>query len=47
MPIKTIIRIPRARIKILDVLLLHNLYQFLHKRKADNTCRSNTMVNCS
>jgi hypothetical protein len=46
MPIKTIIRIPRARIKIRYVWVVRNLYQRLHKLKADKTCLSNTMVNC-
>ncbi len=46
MPIKKIIRIPRAVIKMLYDLLVHYMYQFLHKRKADNSCLSNTMVNC-
>jgi hypothetical protein len=39
MPIKKIIRIRGPRIKMFHFLLLHHLYQFLHKRKADNTCR--------
>jgi hypothetical protein len=47
MPLKKIIRILRPRIKILYVLLLLDLYQFLHKRKADNTSLSNTVFNCS
>jgi hypothetical protein len=45
--LKKIIRVPRSLIKMLYVLVLHHLYQYLHKRKADNTRLSNTMVNCS
>jgi hypothetical protein len=44
---KKIIRIRGLRIKMFYFLLLHHLYQFLHKCKADNTCLSITIVNCS
>ena len=41
---KKIIRIRWVRIKIFYFLLLPHLYQFLHKRNADNTCLSITIV---
>jgi len=47
MSIKKIIRIRGPRINMFHFLLLHDLYQFLHKRKADNTRLSITIVNCS
>jgi hypothetical protein len=47
MPIKKIIRIRGVRIKKFNFLLLHHLHQFLHKRKADSTCLSIAIVNCS
>jgi len=44
---KKIIRIRGLRIKLFYFLLLHHLYQLLQKCKADNTCLSITIVNCS
>jgi hypothetical protein len=44
---KKIIRIRGIRIKIFYFLLLLHLYQFLHKRNADNTCLSITIVKYS
>ena len=44
---KKIIRIRGLRIKMFYFLLLHHLYQLLHNCKADNTCLSITIVNCS
>jgi hypothetical protein len=44
---KKIIRIRGLRVKMFYFLLLHHLYQLLQKCKADNSCLSITIVNCS
>ena len=45
---KKIIRIGELRIKMFYLLVCYIiLYQLFHKCKADNTCLSITIVNCS